>query len=530
MSHKTLQNYFFCLLFAPFLLSCSSNNQSGNDTYPGTKYFIDAKNGHDTNPGTALDQAWQTLNKINNTLFQPGDQILFRADGKWSGQLWPKGSGTDGSPVIIDMYGDGNKPLIAAEGEFRDAVKLSNQKYWEIRNLEITNYREGDDQFDPINLKRGVYVLAKDTGEINHIHLINLHIHDVNGLLEPNFPAKNNGGIYFEVLGNSKKSWFNDFLIEGCYVHDIDRTGISNKSSWWSRTIDDNQDWVPSLNIVIRNTIVERAAYNAIILRCADGALVEHCILRQNGIKGNGNALFIFHTDNSLIQYNEAYGTVYQEGTSDAAGFDSDGYNHKSIFQYNYSHDNELGGLVMAVGDGPAPFNDGTIFRYNICQNNKREGIRLSGYPTNARFYNNVFYIDSSESSVNIIHHKKWGGWPSKISYYNNIFYNMSSNSYYSFGQSSEISFSHNTFFGIHGAGEPDDPYKMTSDPRLVNPGSGSLGIENVEGYMLIQGSPCIDNGLLLDDHGDADYWGNAIPYNDRPDRGVHEVKPEKSN
>ena len=38
--------------------------------------------------------AWASLSKVDATTFQPGDRILFRDGDSWTGQLWPKGSGS----------------------------------------------------------------------------------------------------------------------------------------------------------------------------------------------------------------------------------------------------------------------------------------------------------------------------------------------------------------------------------------------------------------------------------------------------
>lgn len=112
----------------------------------GTTYYVDAAAGNDNNTGMSQGSAWQTLTKVNNTTFQPGDQILFKAGGVWNGTLYPKGNGASGSPITIDMYGSGNKPLINGNGiKFGDngnidaAVYLCDQDYWTIRNLEVTN-------------------------------------------------------------------------------------------------------------------------------------------------------------------------------------------------------------------------------------------------------------------------------------------------------------------------------------------------------------------------------------------------------
>ena len=390
MLRKLITEKWLCLKTLIILLCCICIAPAFSATY-----YVDSSGGNDESSGTSELNAWQSISKVSSTTFSPGDNILLKCGSVWDDQqLWPKGSGSSGNLIVIDKYGTGDLPVLNGNGVIQDVVYLYNQQWWEISHLEITNYREGDDPSDPDNLKRGVYVQAEDIGAVHHIHLLNLVIHSVNGVYDSsgNF-GKNNGGIHYEITGTSTPTYFDDFLIDGCYIHDIDRTGISNNSSWSERTDVTNTSWVPSLNVVIRNTIVERASHNAVIPRVSDGALVEHCTFINNGLKGNGNAIFPFNTDNTTIQYCEAYGTYYNEGDHDAAGFDSDGKNKNLTIQYNYSHDNGLGGIVMAVGDGDPPFNTGCVIRYNILENNQRQAFRLSGVPSDVEIYNNVIYI-----------------------------------------------------------------------------------------------------------------------------------------
>src|SRR5262245_31070875 len=93
----------------------------------GTTYYVDAVRGDDAASGRHPGVAWRTLERVNQTTFQPGDRILLRAGQSWQGQLWPKGSGVAGEPIIVDRYGGGAKPRIDGEGLVGDAVRLFNQ-------------------------------------------------------------------------------------------------------------------------------------------------------------------------------------------------------------------------------------------------------------------------------------------------------------------------------------------------------------------------------------------------------------------
>ncbi len=480
----------------------------------GTSYYIDSAQGYDGNSGTSETNAWKSLTKVNETTFSPGDKILFKCNGIWSGQLYPKGSGEDGSPIVIDKYGFGNLPIINGGG-IKNAVYLYNQEYWEIRNLEITNYQAGSNSW-----KRGVLIGAKDFGAVHHIHLINLVIHDVNGTLD----TKDNGGIFLNITGSSKETYFDGILIEGCHIYDVDRTGISNKSEWDTRTLTSNTNWVASLNVVIRNNLLERIGQNGLIVRVAKSPLIEYNIFKECSIKGSGNSNFPFNCDDVVIQYNEAYLTKYNNGDNDSGGFDSDYRCKNTIIQYNYSHDNDYGGvLVCNNGNSATAFNDGTIVRYNIFKNNSHHNFRISGKTTNTTIYNNVIYLGEDITSTKIIWHKSWGGYPDNTSYYNNIFYIKSTSSSYDFGNSTNNKFDYNVFYGNHPSGEPYDAHKLTSDPRLLSPSAAGEGIDNVNGMKLHSSSPCINSGMTIPNNGGRDYWGNPVPLDGTTDRGAYE-------
>lgn len=82
-----------------------------------TIYYINATNGNDRNTGTSAEKAWKNLDKVNNTIFCPGDKILFKTGSQWTGQLKPQGSGKAGSPIVIDQFGIG-KGIKSLSGYF----------------------------------------------------------------------------------------------------------------------------------------------------------------------------------------------------------------------------------------------------------------------------------------------------------------------------------------------------------------------------------------------------------------------------
>src|SRR5690242_14392677 len=90
----------------------------------GTSYYLDATTGSDANAGTGPAAPWKSLAKLNATTFHAGDQVLLKAGQVWSGQLWPKGSGAAGSPIVLSSYGSGSRPRIDGAGRVTSTVKL----------------------------------------------------------------------------------------------------------------------------------------------------------------------------------------------------------------------------------------------------------------------------------------------------------------------------------------------------------------------------------------------------------------------
>jgi hypothetical protein len=492
---------------------------------PGaTTYYIDSTSGTDANSGTSPATAWKTLSKVNASTFQPGDHVLFKSGGVWTGQLWPKGSGTAEHPIIIDRYGGDTLPVINGSGIAEDAVLLKNQQYWEIRNLEISNTGQTP------AIRRGVHVVAENSGDLHHIYLQRLTVHDVNG----SDKDKVNGGIHYSAIGDSKPSRFVDLRIEGNHIWRVDRSGIFGWSTHWIRS-----KWYPSLGVVIRNNLLDDIGGDGIVNVATDGAIVEHNLVSRASQRSQDYNVGIWpwSADNTVIQYNEVYGT---RGQHDAEGFDSDWNSRNTIIQYNYSHDNDGGFLLICNEGSQSPDNSagnvGTIVRYNISQNDHHRGIKLSGPVKNTVIYNNTIYVGKGED-VDVVLHTDWTGWASDTYFYNNIFYvegtgrfgygvkGNPDGSYESApgpGKSTNNVYDYNLYYGLKPA---DDPHAINTDPLLLRPGQGATGLASVAGYSLRNRSPAIDSGKFVRDNGGHDFAGTTVPQCKAIDRGAMESR-----
>jgi parallel beta helix pectate lyase-like protein len=518
------------VILAELLIPGPGIGATCRSVHPGATYYVDALSGDDANTGTSPQHSWRTLTKVNSTTFHPGDRILFKSGSSWTGQLWPKGSGTAEHPIVIDKYGDKDggdaKPVINGAGVAEDAVLLKNQEYWEICNLEITNTGAAP------AARRGVHLVAENSGELRHIYLQNLTIHDVNGIDSD----KVNGGIHYSAIGDIKPSRFVDLRIEGNHISHVDRSGIFGWSTHWVRS-----KWYPSLSVVIRNNALDDIGGDGIVAVATDGALIEHNVVSRANQRSEGYNVGIWpwSADNTIVQFNEVYAT---RGQRDGEGFDSDWNSRNTLIQYNYSHDNDGGFLLVCNEGGHDPNenagNIGTVVRYNISQNDHNRGITVSGPVTSATIYNNTIYVRKNEN-VSLLLQSDWGGWANGTYLYNNIFYvegiaqfsygvsrSKKDGAYVTaegFGSSKDTVFDSNVYFGKIKAPEADS-HALTSDPLLVNPGSAESGLNSLAGYGLRSGSPAIDSGRTVSGNGGRDFLGNPVPACRGVDRGAIEA------
>jgi hypothetical protein len=466
----------------------------------GADYFIDGDAGNDTNSGLAPDQAWQSLSQVNAQVFRSGDKISFKAGTHYRGRLAPQGSGDASRPIILGMYGAGPKPRIDGEGKYPDAVLLRNIEFWEVHDLEVTNL--GPDRQPG---RTGVRILSEGSGTMHHIHLNNLEVHDVNGDLHKRTEGC---GIFFESKGSS---CFDDLLIEDCHVVRTDRNGICQKGDRRAR----------SLHVVIRGNLLEDIGGDGIKVWGSNGALVEHNVVRGCRIRAPDAAAGIWpwDSDDTVIQFNEVSGA---KGNQDGEGFDSDYLCRRSIFQYNYSHDNE-GGFMLICSPGDSYCED-TIIRYNISQNDGMGSSRIfnfGGGSNRTSIYNNVIFV-GPDKKLPLLTCGPWnGGNPKNVHFSNNIFY-VEGTVRYEWGQSkNDFSFEDNVFYGDH-QNPPTDPGAILTKPPLANPGGGGSGLNSLAGYQLSD-SAGFDRGQIIPDNGGRDFFGNPVPSDKPPCLGVYQ-------
>lgn len=489
----------------------------------GTTYYVDATAGADTNTGTSESAPWKTLAQVNAIAHSPGTRILLKAGSTFTGQyLDLRGSGSAVDPILVGRYGAGAKPKIdfgnTAVGGEGFGVRVTNGSYWTISDLEITSGQHAT------SIRRnGILILGAGAGggAFQGIRILDNDIHDVFGR------DRRTGGINIHARRASAadpESTWDGVLIQGNTVDNVADTGIQTMTdalldgSTWTHTHDAFR------NVEIRRNTVTRIHRDGILVRAGVDPLIEYNTTDRIGKDTDVDtavvtylpavsvvaAQWAYYTSGAVFQYNEASRTRRIDG--DGQPWDFDVEVTDSVYQYNYSHDNEGGTLLMM--DDTA----NNVFRYNISQNDlDRSGAAFSipfGGGSLA-VYNNVFYRSAGQTGLLTTSNSA-----GVVTYTNNVFLNSASGTYAVGGGAVYAS---NTFFGTNSSAAPHTG-KLTSDPLVVAPGGATSIADAAAAYALGAGSPSRDSGATIASNGGLDFAGRPLFQGSAPDRGAIEA------
>lgn len=522
----------FAILFSLLFAACTPQIPE----ISGTAYYIDCVNGADTNAGTSPSQAWGSLAQVNNTIFQPGDGIFLKRGTTCNGALTPQGSGETGKPIILAAYGRGELPIIEA-GDRPEAIKLTGQEYWEIRDLETT----GGTTF-------GVLVSGDESVDtLNYIRLTNLVVHDVWG--EP-FTDKTPGLVV--VLSNG--TIFRDVVIDGVTAYNTNQwAGIEvSGSTGWPIDYDDPEF---AEDVTVRNSTVYNIYGDGIVLWGVQNGLIEHSVAFDTGQQpspktiGTPSSIWTWSCYDCVVQFNESYNASSPE--VDGGCYDIDWGTRNNTFQYNYGHDCD--GYCISVFGASGQTTENAIARYNVCANNGRLSSLASrqgdfylstwggGHLDGVLIHNNTSYWTPEGNNPFLVNTAEFTGKRRNL-FANNI---ITSTSPWLIIGGSGLDFDHNLYW-LEGEGDlfftfdqnyfhgfeeyqnlsSQDTNSIFADPMLNEPTYHEIG-RSAEAFTLQEGSPAIDVGADLGTMGERDFFANPIPYGAAYDIGANEWSQE---
>ena len=528
-------------------------NSSGNTTgqhMPAT-YYCSTLHGSDAYDGRSPERPLRSLQALSALALGPGDRLLLERGSVFANDcLHLHGvHGSAEAPIVIDAYGEGPLPRIDANGEglwFQDygteldnplhrrrgyvssAVLLFDCDGIELNHLAMTNRGRPRDaaynDLDTMN-RTGVAVVAQNAGTLRHICLRALDVRHVHGNVYDKH--MNNGGIYFTAFKPLDEAAtgiarYDDVLIEDCYVEDVNRWGIAVAYTAYCAhfmTPEISDEVIArygATRVVVRGNYVKDPGGDAITTMYCDRPLIEYNVSDGAGRQINKTdyaesdfgrvaaAVWPWKCKNALFQFNEVFRTRYHGGENqDGQAFDAD-WGDGTIYQYNYSHDNE-GGCLMVCGAEAV----NTVFRYNISQNDDRAMVLPADSPL-AYIYNNTFYMkpgvpflatNSQSVGPTVIENNLLiaaGDTPTPQNWYNDV-----------------TRYENNLFCGF--ADLPDGCGNRAADPCLLAPGTGGTGgpdgpaLATLDGYRLTADSPARGAGVPVPGVGARNFFGHQL-------------------
>lgn len=477
--------------------------------------------GRDDADGLTPSTAWNSLSRANQALLQPGDRLLFQSGGRWTGQLRPKGSGIQDKPIRIGCYGEGPLPRISMGDDAGVVVRFENQDFWEVSDLEVTG---GNAKPDAV--VGGIHFVATTANRIlRHIVVRNCVIRDLGG----SFKEYESCGIWVGVEGWNKDygltTTYEWVLIENNRIRNTGRCGILvwTCASPAEQTHGDPmflEGLLPSEHVTIRKNVIEDLGGDAILVLGSIKPLVESNIVRRTclhtGMPGinprhkynpSSAAVWLHSCLEGIMQFNEVSGTGKQPGNNDGMAFDFD-FNCKGcLLQYNYSHDN-AGGFLLIMQSARH-----NIARYNLSIDDRDHLLYLVGKLEEANLvHNNTFHLSLGDCHI-----------IPRARILNNIFSVSGSATLEERDGGGE--FLNNCYHG-NWKKLPSDPSAVLADPLFQNPTRSRDAATAFRNHTLRSHSPCRARGVVIPENGGRDLKGSKAPTSTPPDLGALQFIP----
>ena len=514
----------------------------------GRTYFV-AGNGDDGRSGLGASNAWRTITRVNAQTLVPGDSVLFEGGLVFSGtiELRAGESGSPSQPITFASYGGEAAVIHARLGTGFDLVDVAGIHIRELLIVGSGGLRNGG---------IGISLYSQLPGDVK-LHNIRIERCRVTGFRR--------GGI--SIGAYNGRTGFADVRVEHCR---IDRNGNNGMAVWgfydrnWGQELADyaHRDLYVGHNVFASNwgDPLRTNGHTGSGLEIAQAArvLVEFNLAFDNGrlntYSGGGPVgIWLWDVLQGVVQFNESHHN--QSASLDGGGFDLDGGSVQCFLQYNYSHDNEGPGFLVAqFPDGARPMRDVRV-RYNVSE---RDGGRAdsgalqlwSGDPAGpplerVLFHSNTVFVEARSLGIAKAFRAFGAGSVSGSGFANNIFFTRGpgvwlgenamsvpplwvGNLYFAQEGPFVLSDTGSSYASLSawraGRGQElllGSPVGVQADPLLSAPGTGGTlddptALATLDAYRLQPTSPFADLGLALPSLGITvglrDFYGRSLP------------------
>jgi hypothetical protein len=494
-----------------------------------TTYYV-SPYGNDANNGLSPLTAWQTINKVNSTLFAAHSAIAFQGGQVFMGGFVINSSVTPGD-FAITSYGDGR--AIIASGGNKECATVADLSNITFDNIDC----EGSDNL--FQNTRGIYWSNSAPGAVV------LTGHTLTNSILAQYGWD---GVFWDQAPSANPlAGFANVTITNNIIHDNTGHITTNRQLGTNCILASGGNSTVNTNITISgNLIYNCTGVSPSLWVAGDGIFLvgfSNALITRNTVHDAGTlnsfcpgpiGIGTTAVNNIVISYNEVY-NIFAGTGCDGEGIDMDQGTSNGIVEYNWVH-NSTSADIVNFGSGAANHHDNTI-RFNIIEAATSTGLWISGISHNIQVYNNTVYSNnplcfdiSTQTDTSIVA--------------NNICYATGlSNPYLRVDNNGPnlglTQVQNNDYFGglghwlwgpttyttlpnfQTGCGVPCTPAGTTVDPKLVNPGGGGTtnGGSNqmlLGSYFLQGGSPMRTGGLNLQtlfgiNPGSVDFYGHPI-------------------
>lgn len=532
-------------------------------------FYFDSDNGKDANDGLSKNSPKKSIGEANriieNAVEETPTKLLFKAGSYFSQTLKVLSFGAKKeSPLIIDVYDVTNTEKYAKISSTPNCVEVSGSNV-RISGLEL---------FAP-TAQRGFYVYTTLSGMMSDVVIKDNYIHDINFLWEdlsegnrpqdvlystinPNDICPSDryiyqySGIYFTASTNKfpGASWFENVWIQGNNIERVSRAGIFINSDWvrrpgleWgnNRYHNDETGWYPHQNFNVLNNNISYAGGDSIVVIAVNGGYIHGNTSYHAQYLGRGGyysaGIWSHSSKNLIFQYNEAAYTHLPSGTGDGQGFDIDIGNSNILFQYNYSHNNQGGGILLCnrpseeiiynadgtfvMDEDKLPVSEKrhsnwetVVIRNNVFVDNGDATFHIQGKIEKLSIENNTIIIPGENSEQGIVKSNAWGDgnitgkdWR----FVNNIFaLRQKRASKFELDFCPDAVVENNVFYNFEDTFLTQKVKKHTNS-HTYNPGldmRAEAGLANMAAFIPSE-SKCLESGIILKRMTSADFAQN---------------------
>ena len=529
-----------------------------------TTYYFDSEGGSDSASGLSEGEAKSSLSAANDLIqtVKEGQpvRILFKAGSVWSGKLALGGfTATKEKPLIVGAYGQTETEPYARIDGSHVAVEINAGKL-RVSGLEVTA-RTG---------RNGIYINLTSAGALTDLVISDNYIHDVNfrydgeedvtsfdlsrddveEICPDSTYTYGHGAIVLETNTSDfiGPSWCEDVWIENNKIERVSRVGMFLGSNWarrpgmnwgYNHYYDDDTNYYPHRRMVIRGNELNAVGGDGIVLLAARDSYIENNTCYYAQLLGRPNfwnaGIWTHSCRYTVIQYNEAAYTQKDNGAGDGQGFDIDIGNSDVIFRYNYSHDNEGGGILFCNTSSNEPVYDENgeavvddiglpliekrfsewdrnVVSNNVFADNDGQLITSNGKINGLVFVQNTVVLSGDKSYEQIIKTQdfnnsgvKGGGWLLA----NNLFVSRGNEyTYFNMSFLDSFEFRNNIFYGFSEEFYAQDAVEggyVDIDPQVSLPEKAADGMEGAYAFAA-QAAAVYTGGIDIDVRYKLDY------------------------